>query len=121
MQGQVAEFHDRFGIRSRALPEIPTDPEVTARLRRLFEEYTELREAIEDGDIVGVANEAADLLYVVLGTCLIYGIDVQPVFEAVHAANMTKTEAEGGRIVKGLDFQRADVAHVLAIQNRLSN
>jgi len=43
------------------------------------------------GDLVGVADGLADVLYVVIGTAVAYGIDIQEVFDEVHRSNLSKT------------------------------
>ncbi len=43
------------------------------------------------GDLVGVADGLADVLYVVIGTAIAYGIDIQEVFDEVHRSNLSKT------------------------------
>ena len=55
----VEAFHERFGI---------SEPAMDSRLELLMEEVAELRYAVQSESIERVANEAADVLYVVLGT-----------------------------------------------------
>jgi hypothetical protein len=64
------------------------------RKARIKEEYDELMEAIDQNDLVKIARESVDLIYVVIGTLVAYGIPFIPCWRAVHRANMKK-EAEG--------------------------
>lgn len=85
------------------------------RLRLLEEEFNEFMEALDWGDDVFIAKEAADLVYVVVGTCISRGIPFNEVFAALQASNMSKigpdgtiTKREDGKILKGDHFQPAE-------------
>jgi predicted HAD superfamily Cof-like phosphohydrolase len=59
------------------------------------------------GDLVGVADGLADVLYVVIGTAVAYGIDIQEVFDEVHRSNLSKTvwnEEEGRYTIEKDEF-----------------
>lgn len=96
VQQQVLEFHRAGGHVINTTPTL-LDPNgvldrqtIMLRVRLIDEEILELVEAMEAGDLRGVAKELADLLYVVYGTAISYGIDMEPVSRAVHQSNMTK-------------------------------
>lgn len=85
------------------------------RLKLLEEEYTEFLEALNWGEDVYIAKEAADLVYVVVGTCIARGIPFNDVFAALQTSNMTKVGPDGsvskrddGKILKGEHFQPAE-------------
>jgi phosphoribosyl-ATP pyrophosphohydrolase len=87
------------------------------RLKLLDEEYDELVEAINWGDKVHIAKEAADLVYVAVGTCIAYGIPFNEVFAALQASNMSKIGPDGkasvredGKILKGEHYIDAETA-----------
>jgi predicted HAD superfamily Cof-like phosphohydrolase len=67
-----------------------------------------------------VAGELADLLYVVLGAATAWGIDIEPIFREVHAANMRKfeggTRRDDGKWLKPADWMGPDVAGILRRQ-----
>lgn len=71
-------------------------------------------------DIVSVADAIADLLYVVYGAAVAYGINIDPVFGEVHRSNMTKFidghRREDGKWVKGPSYEPARIAEVLHAQ-----
>lgn len=71
--------------------------------------------------VIDVADAIADLLYVVYGTAVAWGIDIDPVFKAVHEANMRKFgpggyEREDGKWMKPPDWEAPDIAGVLKSQ-----
>jgi predicted HAD superfamily Cof-like phosphohydrolase len=87
---------------ARASVGFPDNPQVTeTRLKLIEEEVTELREAIEAGDIVEVADALADILYVTFGAFAAFGIDPADVHREVHRSNMAK-------LVDGKVIRRGD-------------
>lgn len=85
------------------------------RLKLIEEEYQEFMEALDWGDDVFIAKEAADLVYVVVGTLISRGIPFNDVFAALQQSNMTKVGPDGsvvkredGKILKGPDFKPAE-------------
>lgn len=97
-QKMVREFHEAFG---HPVSDTPTNiPEATASLRHvlMLEELQEYRDAAEAGDLVEVADALADLTYLVLGTAVSHGIDLEPVFEAVHFSNLSKLDENGNPV-----------------------
>lgn len=92
------------------------------RLRLIREETDELAEAYAAGDLVGVADACADLLYVVHGTNVAHGIDGHMVFLLVHENNCLKIERghrdEGGKWIKPADHQPPDIAGEIVRQYR---
>src|SRR5918999_1525912 len=91
----VLEFHRAFGVSVGASPSLPTNEIAALRRTLMEEELAETKEAMTAGDLVAISDGLADLLYVVYGTAISYGIDIRPIFEEVHRSNMTKV---GGRI-----------------------
>lgn len=84
-------------------------PETIAlRIKLIDEEYDELLEAINWGERSQIAKELADLLYVVHGTAISFGIPLDDVFGAVHRSNMTKISTHQGsgdvKVSKGPNY-----------------
>lgn len=72
-----------------------------------------------DADIVQVADALADLLYVVYGAAVAWGINIDPVFGAVHQANMLKLTGPrraDGKQLKPEGWQPPDIRAVLDAQ-----
>ena len=89
-QSMVEEFHRKFDILVQTSPAIPNGSTKELRVRLIQEEFDELKEALAQENLVAVAKEMADLLYVVYGTAVSYGIDMEPVFHEVHRSNLSK-------------------------------
>lgn len=70
-----------------------------------------------------VAKEMADLIIVVLGRAVSLGIDLDGVFKAVHASNMTKIAPDGkvlrnadGKVLKGPNYVPPNIERELENQ-----
>lgn len=109
---RVADFHRKMGADIRTTPDV-TVSGAEDRVRFIEEEAQELREAVETGDVVGVADALADLLYVTFGAALHFGIPLGAVFAEVHRSNMTKTPAGNGKAIKGDGFEPPKITAVL--------
>jgi predicted HAD superfamily Cof-like phosphohydrolase len=106
-QQMVQSFHERMGAPVSEYPQLLTPEQADFRARLIEEETREYREACEAGDLVQVADALGDLAYVLLGTAVEHGIELEPVFHEVHRSNMTKEPLDpvtrkGG---KGPSFQ----------------
>lgn len=120
-QAMVEAFHRQFDILVRERPTTPTDATKALRLRLIQEEFDELKEAMDQDNLVSVAKEMADLLYVVYGTAVSYGIDMEPVFREVHRSNMSKIgghKRADGKWVKPPTYSPAALQPVLDAQGQ---
>ncbi|MEU8271562.1 MazG nucleotide pyrophosphohydrolase domain-containing protein [Sphaerisporangium sp. NPDC049002] len=109
----VQQFHARFGLPAADTPVVPPGALARLRQRLLSDEVAEVAEAVESGDLRAIAQELADVVYVVYGTALTYGIDLDAVLAEVHRANMTKSGVAEGKAVKGPGFQPPDLSGIL--------
>jgi predicted HAD superfamily Cof-like phosphohydrolase len=117
-QEKVECFHNKMGYPVGNGPELVDIHLASQRSDFIEEELEELREAQGYADIVKVADALADLIYVILGTAIVYGIDLQPIFDEVHRSNMTKDALDpvtkkGG---KGPGYEPPRIAELLLIQ-----
>ncbi|GKS56885.1 hypothetical protein YTPLAS18_04120 [Nitrospira sp.] len=118
-QAQVAAFHRAFDIAISSEPRRIDEDTRVLRERLIDEEFGELREALARGDVSQVAKELADLLYVVYGTAVSCGIDMEPVFREVHRSNMSKVgghKRADGKWVKPATYSPAHVEPILREQ-----
>ena len=119
----VGAFHAAFGlpVRDRPTADIPA-AEAELRQALLDEEVDELRVAVAVGDVVGIADALADIVYIACGTAHAYGIDLDAVVAEVHRSNMTKLGGDGrpvyrsdGKVLKGPAYEPPRVATVLGL------
>lgn len=116
----VAHFHNVFGQPIVDKPALPSIERRELRERLLQEEFTEYMQASANDDIVEVADAIADIIYVLLGTALEYGIPIGRVFAEVHRSNMAKMFSDGtvrrrddGKILKPESWTPPDIRGVL--------
>lgn len=95
MQRKVREFHEDMGQPAHDTPGLISEERADLRFALTQEELYELSDAMDAGDLVGIADALGDILYVVFGTAVEYGIDLQPIFDEIHRSNMSKLDANG--------------------------
>ncbi len=88
----VAEFHRTFQHPVLEEPQIPAAERAKLRVTLLQEELDEFRQAIEEGDLVEVADALCDLQYVLAGAVLEFGLGEKfpELFAEVQRSNMSK-------------------------------
>jgi len=118
----VEAFHKAFGAPVVDRPVFPNDPDLhELRIELIREEFAEYRNAVLTGDLVEMADALADMVYVICGTALVYGIPLADVFDEVQRSNMSKLGEDGqpihrddGKILKGPNYSPPDIAAVMA-------
>lgn len=133
----VRYFHEAFDLPVVSHPSVPSDDRVALRLRLIDEEYQEVRtelvnilEKLRYGHTVDepsrrladLAKELSDLIYVIQGTALEFGLPLNAVFAEVHRSNMSKLGADGkpvrrddGKVLKGPNYREADILGILGV------
>ena len=119
----VREFHRAAGAYTSEEPTLDVPSEVRElRVRLISEELDELRAALAVDDLVAVADAIADLLYVVYGAAVAFGIPIEEVFAEVHRANLAKLdsgagplERSDGKLLKPHGWKAPDVGGVLRV------
>jgi hypothetical protein len=89
---QVAEFHQTFKHPIVADAAIPSKLRSKLRIDLIAEELKELQEAVDNDDLVEVADALCDLQYVLAGAVLEFGLGgkFKAMFDEVHRSNMSK-------------------------------
>jgi predicted HAD superfamily Cof-like phosphohydrolase len=88
----VALFHETFKHPVVYTPTIPSQTRCDLRVSLLAEELKELEEAIENNDLVEIADALCDLQYVLSGAILEFGLGekFKTLFDEVQRSNMSK-------------------------------
>jgi predicted HAD superfamily Cof-like phosphohydrolase len=104
-------FHEHFLRDNRDIPALLDDAKLRMRCFLLNEEAREFEDAARHHDLVEMVDALADVLYVILGTANVLGVDLEPIFREVHRSNMTKLPPPGGqgKPVKGPAWSPPDV------------
>ncbi|MGV6947170.1 nucleoside triphosphate pyrophosphohydrolase family protein [Sphingobacterium kyonggiense] len=88
----VAEFHTTFQHPILEQPTIPSESRCNLRVALIAEELKELQEAIENKDMVEIADALCDIQYVLSGAILEFGLKdkFNDLFNEVQRSNMSK-------------------------------
>ncbi len=107
----VKIFMKTFGQRVITKPQFPDDKTAKLRFDLIKEELNELYQAMEDKNLVEIADALTDILYVTYGAGCAYGIDLDKCFKEVQRANMSKLGKDGkpifnekGKVMKGPNY-----------------
>lgn len=118
----VREFSRVFGVPIADRPTLPDFDLAKLRTDLLREEFEEYIEAEASDDLVGIADALADMLYIIHGTALCYGIPLDEVFAEVHRSNMAKLGPDGkptmradGKVMKPEGWTPPDIAGILEL------
>ncbi|PPR47135.1 MAG: hypothetical protein CFH19_00741 [Alphaproteobacteria bacterium MarineAlpha5_Bin9] len=113
---KVKEFMLTFGQEVKKDPEFPNEKIIELRKKLIDEEFNELKDAINNKDIVEVADALTDILVVTYGAGVAFGIDLDKCFDEVHRSNMSKLGANGkpiynesGKVLKGPNYQKPNL------------
>jgi predicted HAD superfamily Cof-like phosphohydrolase len=115
----VEKFHNAFGIENKHKPTAEISAkEGKLRFDLMKEENEEYIEAVENGDLVEIADALGDMLYILCGTILKHGMQdkIQAVFEEIQRSNMSKLDADGkpiyredGKVLKSDLYFKPDI------------
>ena len=90
------------------------------RIDLIKEELDELTEAMQDENLLEVADALTDILYVTYGAGHAFGIDLDKCFEEVQNSNMSKLGDDGkpiyneaGKVMKGPNYFKPDLSKFL--------
>ena len=113
---KVREFHEKMEL---AIDQPYSKELMDFRLRLLFEEIQELASAALDIETTtnpeerhvmmqDLLKEMCDVVYVIKGMAVSFGMDFDKAFELVHKSNMSKLpliKDANGKVQKGLNYE----------------
>ena len=87
------------------------------RVDLIKEELDELTKAMDEKDLLEVADALTDILYVTYGAGHAFGINLDKCFDEVQRSNMSKLGKDGkpiynefGKVMKGPDYFKPDLS-----------
>ena len=114
---KVGTFMETFGQEIKTKPSFSTDKINKLRLDLIKEELTELTEAMNNKNLLEVADALTDILYVTYGAGHAFGINLDKCFEEVQNSNMSKLDENGkpiynehGKVMKGPKYFKPDLS-----------
>ena len=114
---KVGTFMKTFGQEVKTKPSLSTKKINKLRIELIKEELEELTEAMNNRDLLEVADALTDILYVTYGAGHAFGIDLDQCFEEVQNSNMSKLDENGkpiyndsGKVMKGPNYFKPDLS-----------
>jgi predicted HAD superfamily Cof-like phosphohydrolase len=92
------------------------------RFELMKEENEEYLEAVQNNDIVEIADALGDMLYILCGTILEHGLHhkIEAVFDEIQRSNMSKLGEDGkpiyredGKVMKGPNYFKPNFEAIL--------
>ena len=105
---KVGKFMKTFGQEVKSNSGLSTDKINLLRIKLIEEELQEFKKAIQENNLIEVADALTDILYVTYGAGHAFGINLDKCFEEVQNSNMSKLGSDGkpiynehGKVMKG--------------------
>lgn len=119
----VKEFHESFKIGFSENPKADLgEIKNILRYNLMKEENEEYLEAVQNKDIVEIADALGDMLYILCGTIIEHGLQhkIEEVFDEIQSSNMSKLGEDGnpiyredGKVMKGPNYFKPNFAEIL--------
>ena len=113
---KVKNFMKTFDQEIKTNPSFSNDKINSLRYDLIKEELEELKVAMENKDLLEVADALTDILYVTYGAGHAFGINLDKCFEEVQNSNMSKLDENGrpiydesGKVMKGSKYFKPDL------------
>ena len=113
---KVKLFMDTYGQEVKDKAEFSDAKTNKLRIDLIKEELEELTQAMNDKNLLEVADALTDILYVTYGAGHAFGIDLDKCFDEVQNSNMSKLGEdvkpiynESGKVMKGPNYFKPDL------------
>ena len=113
---KVKLFMDTYGQEVKDKAEFSDAKTNKLRIDLIKEELEELTQAMNDKNLLEVADALTDILYVTYGAGHAFGIDLDKCFDEVQNSNMSKLGEDGkpiynesGKVMKGPNYFKPDL------------
>ncbi len=117
---KVKTFMETFGQEVKKRPSFSSEKINKLRYDLINEELQEFKNALENKDLLEVADALTDILYVTYGAGHAFGIDLDKCFEEVQNSNMSKLDEndkpifnESGKVMKGPKYFKPNLSKFL--------
>ena len=118
-QQDVEQFHKKFEQKIGEDPGFSDEDTMKLRIALVEEEVLELKEACEENDFPSFVDAITDSIYVLLGTAIATGVDIEPIWQEVQKTNMAKSPGNNradGKLLKPEGWQPPDIKTLLKEQ-----
>jgi predicted HAD superfamily Cof-like phosphohydrolase len=119
----VHQFHTAFGLGvSHTIQGDLGEQKNRLRFELMKEENEEYLEAVQNNDVIEIADALGDMLYILCGTILEHGLQhkIEEVFDEIQRSNMSKLGEDGkpiyredGKVLKGPNYFKPNFEELL--------
>jgi predicted HAD superfamily Cof-like phosphohydrolase len=119
----VKEFHTAFEIGYSEIPKSNLgESKNILRFNLMKEENEEYLEAVQNNDLIEIADALGDMLYILCGTIIEHGLQqkIEAVFDEIQRSNMSKLDSNGkpiyredGKVMKGPNYFKPDFSKII--------
>jgi len=120
----VKEFHTAFKIGHSEIPIANLgESKHTLRYNLMKEENEEYLEAVQNNDLIEIADALGDMMYILCGTIIEHGLQhkMEEVFDEIQRSNMSKLGEDGqpiyredGKVMKGPNYFKPDFSKIIS-------
>ena len=114
---KVKLFMQTYGQEVKAKANFSDEKTNKLRVDLIKEELEELTKAMNEKDLLEVADALTDILYVTYGAGHAFGINLDKCFDEVQSSNMSKLGEDGkpiyneaGKVMKGPNYFKPDLS-----------
>ena len=114
---KVKLFMQTYGQEVKAKANFSDEKTNKLRVDLIKEELDELTKAMDEKDLLEVADALTDILYVTYGAGHAFGINLDKCFDEVQNSNMSKLGEDGkpiyneaGKVMKGPNYFKPDLS-----------
>jgi|TARA_B100001939_G_C16804218_1_gene557037 predicted HAD superfamily Cof-like phosphohydrolase len=126
MQNQLKSvkiFHEAFGVKISNKPTLELSKDILKLRHSLMEEENnEYLKAVEEKNLIEVADALGDMLYILCGTILTHGFQnlIEDIFDEIQSSNMSKLGDDGkpiyrndGKVLKGPNYKKPNIKKII--------
>lgn len=126
MQNQLKSvkiFHEAFGVKISNKPTLELSKDILKLRHSLMEEENnEYLKAVEEKNLIEVADALGDMLYILCGTILTHGFQnlIEDIFDEIQSSNMSKLGEDGkpiyrndGKVLKGPNYKKPNIKKII--------
>ena len=113
---KVKPFMTTYGQEVKESASFAEENIIKLRLNLIKEELEEFEQALNDKNLLEVADALTDLLYDTYGAGHSFGINLDECFQEVQRSNMSKLDEDGkpiyneyGKVMKGPNFSKPNL------------
>ena len=119
----VKIFHEAFGVKISNKPTLELSKDILKLRHSLMqEENNEYLKAVEEKNLIEVADALGDMLYILCGTILTHGFQniIEDIFDEIQSSNMSKLGDDGkpiyrndGKVLKGPNYKKPNIKKII--------